>query len=152
MKNTTVSPNLLYNIFLMFPYILFVLAPIYGATIFEEYSSILTLGSIFGLAIIFIKLWYISTIKYSFYDGQIIFNRGILSKKTDYLELYRVKDYNKYQSILMRIFRVMKITLNTSDNTHRVFVIDGIRKSNLAEELRLEVEKYRKERRVYEVD
>ena len=51
-----------------------------------------------------------------------------------------------------RIFNVMKITLKTSDATHGIFELKGLKHSDLTERLRNQVEKYRRETRVYEVD
>src|SRR5438874_1000028 len=41
--------------------------------------------------------------------------RGIFYKRIDHVEMYRVKDYIVTQSIVLQIFRLMDVTLKTTD-------------------------------------
>lgn len=94
--------------------------------------------------------WYM--IRYRISKDQLIVRKGVFNLKTDYLELYRVKDLEMQQNIIMRVFKIMIIKLNTSDHTHPLLELKGIKYSNLAEVLRELVLIARKKYRVYEVD
>ena len=78
------------------------------------------------------------------YDDRMIFKEGVFSKKTNFLELYRVIDYNIYQSFFMRIFGIQNIILITSDKLNPIVKIKGLKNNNIVENIRLKVEIQRK--------
>jgi uncharacterized membrane protein YdbT with pleckstrin-like domain len=87
--------------------------------------------------------------KYKITTERIFFTEGIFSKKTDALELYRVKDLDVYEPFWMRIFRVGNIKLSTSDDTTPVFTLLAIPSPpDLMNKLRINIEKRRDEKRV----
>lgn len=78
---------------------------------------------------------------------------GVLSKATDTLELYRVKDIETRQPFLYRIFGVENIQLNTSDASSPVVMIDAISRSvGLGDKIRNQVEIIRQQKGVRELD
>jgi hypothetical protein len=70
----------------------------------------------------------------------------------DFLEMYRVKDFDQRQSLIMNILGIMHIRLMTSDISHPMLEMKGIPTSNIADVLRALVEQSRKENRVYAID
>ena len=76
----------------------------------------------------------------------------VFNFKADYLEIYRIKDYEVNQPFFMRLFSIMHLSISTSDNSHPVFTFEGIEKSDFPEALRGLVEKARRDNRVYEID
>jgi uncharacterized membrane protein YdbT with pleckstrin-like domain len=78
---------------------------------------------------------------------------GIFSKKTDTLELYRVKDIEVRQPFIYRLLGVENIQVNTSDVSSPVILLEAIPKSvALADKLRDQVEIIRVQKRVREID
>lgn len=81
---------------------------------------------------------------------------GILSKQTDDLELYRVKDMRLEQPFFLRLFGAGNIRLMTSDRTSEDFVLRAVRPKEgpraLMDQIRRCVEIRRDQKRVREVD
>src|SRR5215471_6109463 len=78
---------------------------------------------------------------------------GILSKVTDTLEFYRIKDIEKRQPFLYRLCGIENVQLNTSDTSSPVVVIEAVpRDAGLADVIRNEVEKVRQQKGVREID
>ena len=95
----------------------------------------------------------VKSIKYELSNERLITRSGILNKKTDELELYRVKDYQFEQPILLRFFSLGNIVLRTSDRSHSEVVIRAIENGEeLRETLRSHVEACRVKKGVKEVD
>jgi len=91
--------------------------------------------------------------KYSLTTERIRLETGILNKKINDLELYRVKDYVLDRPFFLRLFSLSNLHLETSDKTHPNVVIRAIRNGDeIREQLRTYVEACRTRKRVREVD
>lgn len=105
---------------------------------------------------IFIALWrYLYTRNWTIEvtDQRIIEEKGVFSKATDELELYRVKDLRLEQPFFLRLVNCSNIVLNTSDRTNPVYTIRGIRNGKeLREQLRIAVDRRRDAKGVRETD
>ena len=78
---------------------------------------------------------------------------GVFSKKTDTLELYRVKDIETSQPFLYRLVGIENIRINTTDTTTPSVLIDAIPSQlSLADKLRNQVEAVRMKKGVRELD
>jgi uncharacterized membrane protein YdbT with pleckstrin-like domain len=99
-----------------------------------------------GLALIY-GLGVIATVKAIHYEvttQRVRFRRGILSKRTDELECYRVKDTTLIEQFPSRIFGLGTIEILTFDATTPVQRIEAIHgASALREKLRAHVEECR---------
>lgn len=108
-----------------------------------------------GLGII-ISLWKylkIRTWKIKITNERIIEERGVFSKITEELELFRVKDITLHQSFWYRILGLSNIHLRTSDKTSPLYILQGmVNGKELREELRRAVEKRREVKGVVERD
>lgn len=109
----------------------------------------------FGLGLLLAVWKYLDTIynKVQVTDQRIIEQRGILSKVTNELELYRVKDIKYEQPLFLRIFGLSNIVLITTDQTHPKSILKGIKKGNdIKEKVRLAVDIRRDLKGVRELD
>jgi len=78
---------------------------------------------------------------------------GVLNRKIDEIELYRVKDTNIEQPFLLRIFGLGILNLDTSDRTHAKVALEAISDvATVREHVRKHVEMLRDSKRVREVD
>jgi len=78
---------------------------------------------------------------------------GILSKVTDTLEFYRVKDIERQRPFLYRLCGIENIQLNTSDTSSPLVVIEAVpRELGLADLIRNQVEAVRQQKGVREID
>lgn len=84
---------------------------------------------------------------------RIIEEKGVLTKNTNELELYRVKDIKLNEPFLMRLVGLSNLVLVTSDKTNPIFVIKGVKNGKLMREnLRIAVEERRDAKGVVERD
>ncbi|GJM64635.1 hypothetical protein PEDI_51870 [Persicobacter diffluens] len=148
-RNLTIRPTKRYMIIRVFPLLVFLFISLAAAYLIEDLILIAS-----GVLIIMIawQIIYLATVKYEITRTQIIYSRGVLSYETDYLEMYRVKDYIKKQSLIARILGIMNFTLITSDKSHPEFSMIGIQDSNIPDTVRKLVEVSRKTNRVLQVD
>jgi uncharacterized membrane protein YdbT with pleckstrin-like domain len=79
--------------------------------------------------------------------------RGILNKRTDDLELYRVKDLTLIKPFSQRLVKAGTIEMTTSDHTTPLVVLPAIKEpAKVLDLIRSNVEKQRDRKRVTEVD
>ena len=98
--------------------------------------------------ILVVKCWHIIIT-----DQRLIEEKGVLSKRTDELEFYRVKDIRLEQPLLLRMVSLSNIILITSDKSNSVIKIPAVPNGKkLREELRVVVEKRRDIKGVREYD
>jgi uncharacterized membrane protein YdbT with pleckstrin-like domain len=78
--------------------------------------------------------------------------RGIFFKRTDTVELYRVKDYILTQPFILQLFKLMDLTLKTTDPENPVIWLRGIPLSDLVDTIRSHVQEARQHNRIYEIN
>jgi len=109
--------------------------------------------SIFPLFYMFYKWLKIHFNKYKITTERIFYTTGIFSKKTEALELYRVKDIDVYEPFWQRIFKLGNIDLKSSDETTPKFTLYAVPKpQDLQNEIRRNVELRRDTKRVRGVE
>jgi uncharacterized membrane protein YdbT with pleckstrin-like domain len=105
---------------------------------------------------LFLMLWrYLETRfhQYLITSERIRLTTGVLSRRMEEVELYRVKDTAIEQPFFLRIFKLANVVVETSDASTPRLVIPAIAgASELRENLRGCVEKMRRKRGVREVD
>ncbi|CAM3744115.1 Bacterial membrane flanked domain protein [Vibrio aerogenes CECT 7868] len=115
------------------------------------------MGILFWLVIpLFIILWKwleVKNIKYELTTERLRTRYGVLNRKTDEIELYRVRDYKYEQPFFLRLFSLGNIILETSDKSHPHLTLKAIPDGeNLRETIRTHVERCRTDKKVREVD
>ena len=85
-------------------------------------------------------------------DVKICRRHGILTRQTDYLELYRVVDYRESQTFLQRLFGVKTVVIISTDKSDPSMLICGVpAKADLVTHTRNLVEQNKKENHIYEI-
>jgi uncharacterized membrane protein YdbT with pleckstrin-like domain len=91
--------------------------------------------------------------RYTISSERLMEEEGVLSKVTDELELFRVKDITYAQPFSMRIFGCGNIILDTSDKSTPIVVLHGIKNARpVIELLRKNVQFMREKKGVREID
>jgi uncharacterized membrane protein YdbT with pleckstrin-like domain len=91
--------------------------------------------------------------EYEITTERIRISEGIFSKKTEEVELYRIKDATVIEPFWLRLFSLGNIVLTTSDKSHPRLVIPAVPDVKaLRERLRTHVEQMRVRKGVREVD
>ena len=108
-----------------------------------------------ALPILFM-LWNFLSIKTTVYQlttERLKVSHGILNKKINELELYRVKDYRVEQPLHIRLFGLGNIILDTSDKSNPVMILRAISNSEeLLNSIRKHVEERRSSKSIRELD
>lgn len=107
------------------------------------------------LTLIFFVCTYLVT-KYNKYElttHRLLTHKGVFSKTTDELELYRVLDTRCEQPFILRLFGFGNVILITSDKTSPTLTIKAVKDATgLRETIRHLVEERRNSKRVREVE
>lgn len=102
------------------------------------------------------SLWSFFVVKsteYQLTTERLIRIRGILTRVTDTLELYRVRDLQIVQPLLLRILKQQNIHVITTDSTTAELILDYLPASDdLGERLRKSIEECRTNKRVRTMD
>jgi uncharacterized membrane protein YdbT with pleckstrin-like domain len=107
----------------------------------------------FGLFLILWKFLDTYYHKITITTQRIIERRGILSRHTNEIELYRVKDLRHDQPVFLRIFSLSNILLNTTDHNYPEYKIEGVSNgASLREQLRQAIDIRRDIKGVRELD
>jgi uncharacterized membrane protein YdbT with pleckstrin-like domain len=114
--------------------------------------ALASLTVILAIVAIPFAIWYwlvVRNTKYELTDERLKIHTGVLSKKTEDLELFRVKDTKLEQPFLLRLVGLGNVVLLSSDSTTPEVTIRAVRDSaNLREKVRQLVESRRASKRV----
>ena len=83
-------------------------------------------GLLLGLGLLLIPWFLIKSIRYRISNYRIDFERGILSRSIDTLELWHVEDISFHQSLLDRILNVGTITIRSHDDSTPILPLRGV--------------------------
>ncbi len=75
-----------------------------------------------------VRILYLKSISYQISPDRIEWRRGLLSRKVDNLDLFRVVDIKMHRSLSDRLFGIGRITLITNDKTDPTFEFEKIRR------------------------
>jgi uncharacterized membrane protein YdbT with pleckstrin-like domain len=91
--------------------------------------------------------------RYAVSDQRIRITQGVLSKRTDSIELYRVKDVILLQPFWLRLFGLGHVELRTSDMTSPLLTLEAVPDAaSLREKILIAAEARRDLKRVRELD
>ena len=105
---------------------------------------------------IFVALWRWIETRCNVYrvtSERIVIRSGVFSKRTDELELYRVKDTTLVEPFWLRLVSRGNVVLTTSDRTTPELTLRAVpNASELREQLRAHIERMRAQKGLREVD
>ena len=73
---------------------------------------------------------YLRKIKYLIGSEQLVVEHGIFQRKVDYLELYRIVDFNEHQTFMQQLFSMKTITIFSGDRSTPSLDIIGVKANN----------------------
>ena len=132
MDNITLRPHWMQYALCEMPLIMlsFIAA---GITIYfydSKYEKYMELITLFIWVILLYRILYIRRIKYIITDQQILYQHGIITYTTDYLELYRVFDYQQARSPMQQLVGLKTIYIMVADRNTPVLEMIGIENKN----------------------
>lgn len=149
MNMISIRPSAIYALLMVIPFIL--LALLFFA-LAARLVPALILISVLCSAIGFYRYWKVRRTIYNL-DAEVLhISTGIFLRRTDSLELYRVKDYVVTRNLMMQLFGLMNLTLLTTDLTGPVIILRCIPKSDLPNVIRERVQRARQNSKIVELN
>lgn len=91
-------------------------------------------------------------IKYIITPEQLIYLHGVFVQLTDYMELYRIIDYQQHRSLLQQLLGLKTIYLYSGDRSLPVLSIEGVLvKEDVVTQIRYRVEYNKRRKSIYEI-
>lgn len=117
------------------------------------YGTVLcVIGAVVILLYLMFKVAHLLRLEYILTDEQLIVRSGVLSHSTEYLELYRVVDYQQRRSLIEQIVGLKTITIISGDRNTPYLDIIGVRNDvDFVPIIRDRVENCKKIRKIYEI-
>lgn len=72
---------------------------------------------------------------YEITNQRLIIEKGIFTKVTSEIELFRVRDISVKRNLVERIFKFGDITINSVDTTNPLLVLKNVRKSRVVKDI-----------------
>ena len=132
--------------------IIWVIVTLYAGDDTLPYREYLMYGSVSMMCYLIwqaIELW---RIEYVITGEQLIYKHGVLFHSADYMELYRIVDYQESRTPVQQLTGLKNILLLSGDRTLPRLRMVGIRgSSRILDEIRIRVEYNKKRRGIYEI-
>lgn len=132
--------------------IIWVIVTLYAGDDTFPYRKYLMYGSVCMMCYLIwqaIELW---RIEYVITGEQLIYKHGVLFHSADYMELYRIVDYQESRTPVQQLTGLKNILLLSGDRTLPRLRMVGIRGSScILDEIRIRVEYNKKRRGIYEI-
>jgi uncharacterized membrane protein YdbT with pleckstrin-like domain len=114
---------------------------------------VLLASIIIPFSIVFLRIFDTRFINYTLTTERLIIKKGILTRTTDEIELYRIKDIRLIEPILQRLVGLSIVEITSSDRSNPNVSLAGIKKGDeLRNTMRNEVERLRTTKKVREID
>lgn len=125
---------------------------VYGGMEAVPLGGAATAGSSCLLLILAYRFACLRRIRYRISGEQLVSESGLLRRRTDYMELYRIVDFGEHQSLLQQLGGLKTVViLSTDRNTPRLDLI-GIRRGNdIVAVIRERVESNKRKKGIYEI-
>lgn len=134
-------------------YIAMIIISIIVLTLSLMFFPIAAVLVIIPLVYMMVQWLLIRSNRYKVTTERVFFTTGIFSKKTEALELYRVRDIDMYEPFWQRMFKLGNVKLTTSDKTTPDFLLRAVpNPSELLNSIRKAVETRRDVKRVRGVE
>ena len=125
------------------------------SNLFKVNEVLQYVGTLLALGILIILFYrYINTLlctKWIITEEQIHIHRGVFAKSIDYIELYRVYDYQERKSFVQTLINNTNIYIYSGDKSNPVLAIKGIKAgTDILIDIRSRVETQKQKKSIYE--
>ena len=95
---------------------------------------------------------YLQRMEYRISGEQLILEQGVFTRKSDYLELYRIVDFNEHRNLMQQICGLKTVTIYSGDRSNPKLAIIGVKNNiDLVPLIRERVEYNKQRKGVYEI-
>lgn len=149
----TISPH--WGEFIIEDFLLLLLAPVgfvvLGLGDFPFRSCLVLLMAVVTLYLLY-RYKYITTIHYTVGTEQFTIERGIISTRRDFIEMYRIVDYYERRTVLHRLLGIKAVTIFSTDRTQPCVTLLGIPEAlDIVQAIRERVEYNKQRKGIYEI-
>ena len=117
-----------------------------------QYNTMLQIANVALAVMCLLKAVSLFSIKYIITNEQIIYIHGVLNRETNYIELYRVVDYQETRTFLQWLFGLKNVIIFSMDKNIKVLYIIGMKKrQNIIATVRERVEYNKKRKGIDEI-
>ena len=100
---------------------------------------------------VYYRIVYLRTMRYTITGEQLVYEHGVFSRNRDYIELYRIVDFDERRSFLQLILGLKTIVVHSGDRTMPKLLIIGIKEqTDIVTPLRERVSYNRKRMNIHE--
>lgn len=116
------------------------------------YGGMVTAVSLFLLLVLAYRFIYLRLIRYRIGGEQLVSEHGLLLRKVDYMELYRIVDFQEHQSLLQQLCGLKTVIIFSMDRNTPRLELTGIRRSDdIVPLIRERVEYNKRKKGIYEI-
>ena len=115
------------------------------------------LSSVFfciGLALVFLMYYrfvYLRGMRYTITEEQLVYEHGVFTRSRDYVELYRIVDYDERRGFMQMLLGLKTIIIHSGDRTTpKLDIIGVLERENIISELRERVAYNRSRMNIHE--
>lgn len=152
-RNITLRPHAMQFVINELP--LLVLCPIallYAGLEDMMFATLLGCCAFVMATVLFFRWLEMRRIRYVVTGEQIIYEHGVFHRQVEYLELYRVVDFNEQQTLMQQLFGLKTVSVYSGDRTTPRLDVLGVRsQTDLISELRARVYDNKKKNGIYEI-
>ena len=155
MNEIKLHPNMRYWFLMNFVHIILTVCLFVFRTVFDEWGHYFrTIAGCAAMVIVCLMFWNIivlMNIQYLIQDEQIVIKRGVLRKTVNYMEMYRIFDYQKKQNIIESVLGLMNVVILSRDLSNPQLLLFGIQNDDaIIPEIRRRVELQKKIKNIHE--
>ena len=118
----------------------------------SKVSTLFLFPSLASTGVAWYRYLFTRNYRYCLSPEIIRLQQGIVFKRVDQVELFRMKDYIVLQPLLLQVFGLMHLILKSTDPVNPVIKLQGIPASNLADTIRQYVQEARKHNQIVEIN
>ena len=125
---------------------------VYGGMEGLPLTGIAAAVSMFLLLVLVYRFIYLRLIRYRIGGEQLVCEHGVLSHKVDYMELYRIVDFQEHQSLLQQLCGLKTVIIFSMDRNTPRLELTGIRRNDdIVPLIRERVEYNKRKKGIYEI-
>ena len=125
---------------------------VYGGMEGLPLTAIATVIALILSLLLLYRYLYLRRIRYCIGTEQLVSEYGIIRRKVDYMELYRIVDFQEHQSLLQQFCGLKTVRILSMDrNTPRLDLVGIFHRDDLVSIIRERVETNKRKKGIYEI-
>lgn len=125
---------------------------VYGGMEGMPLGSMATVIALFLFLVLLYRFICLRRIRYRVGEEQLVCERGLFCRRVDYMELYRIVDFQEHQSLLQQLCGLKTVVILSTDRNSPKLDLIGIRRGNdIVAIIRERVEINKRKKGIYEI-